>query len=76
MLARPGKDGIGEPRAFGFVTILATRCSGPERWTAMITRADSAQSAAMMELKKALVRDISAVAPLLNKLSAPGDRLG
>ncbi len=60
----------------GELAILPIPRSGPERWTAMITRSDSVQSAAMVELKKALVRDIAAVVPLLNKLAAPGGRLG
>lgn len=60
----------------GELAALATPRRGPERWTGIITRADTTQSAAMTELKKALARDITAVVPLMNKLAAPGDRLG
>ena len=58
----------------GELAILPTRPSGPERWTAIITRADSSQSVAMTELKKVLAKEITAVVPLMNKLAGPGDR--
>jgi DNA-binding transcriptional LysR family regulator len=60
----------------GELAALPTPRRGPERWTGIITRADSTQSAAMMELKKALARDITAVVPLMNRLAVAGDRLG
>jgi DNA-binding transcriptional LysR family regulator len=60
----------------GELATLPTPRGGPERWTAIITRADSAQNAAMTELKKVLAREITAIVPLMNKLAEPGDRLG
>lgn len=59
----------------GELAALPTPRRGPERWTGIITRADSSQSFAMTELMKALARDITAIVPLMNKLAAPGDRL-
>lgn len=64
---------VAQRIAAGELAILATPRSGPERWTAMITRSDSAQSVAMIELKKRLAQEINAVVPLMNKLVAAGD---
>lgn len=60
----------------GELATLPIPRSGPERWTAVITRTDSGQSAAMLELKKVLIREIAAIMPLIKKLAAPGNRLG
>ena len=58
---------VAQRLAAGELATLPTPRSGPERWTAIITRADSAQSAAMTDLKKALAEEITAVVPLLNQ---------
>ena len=67
---------VAQRLAAGELATLPTPRSGPERWTAIITRADSAQSAAMTDLKKALAEEITAVVPLLNKLAESGGQLG
>ncbi len=67
---------VAQRVAAGELAILPTPRSGPERWTAIITRADSAQSVVMTELKKALAEEITAVVPLLNKLAGRGDKTG
>jgi DNA-binding transcriptional LysR family regulator len=51
------------------LAMLPTPRSGPERWTAIITRTDSAQGVAIIELKKTLAREIAAVVPLMGKLA-------
>ena len=65
---------VAERVLAGEQTTLPTPRSGPERWTAIITRSDSSQSAAMIELKKTLAREINAVVPVMNKIAAAGDR--
>ena len=67
---------VAQRLAAGELATLPTPRSGPERWTAIITRADSAQSAAMTDLKKALAEEITAVVPLLNQLAESGGQLG
>ncbi len=67
---------VAQRVAAGELAALATPRSGPERWTGIITRSDSSESAAMVELKKALAREINAVVPLMDKIAAPGNRLG
>lgn len=59
----------------GELTVLPTPRSGPERWTAIITRADGTQGVAMVDLKTALAREINAVMPLMNNLAAASERL-
>lgn len=61
--------------AAGEVVALPTPRAGPERWTGIITRSDSPQSVAMTELKEVLAKEMSAVVPLMDKLTGPGDRL-
>ncbi|MEJ2435290.1 MAG: LysR family transcriptional regulator [Pseudolabrys sp.] len=60
----------------GELATLPMPRSGPERWTAIITRSDSTQSAAMIELRKVLAREINAVVPLMNAIAAPRKRAG
>ena len=43
---------VAQRIAAGELVALPTPRSGPERWTGIITRADSAQSVAMTELKR------------------------
>ena len=62
--------------AAGELVALPTPRSGPERWTGIITRSDSPQSVAMTELKEVLAAEMSAVVPLMDKLTEAGDRLG
>jgi DNA-binding transcriptional LysR family regulator len=66
---------VAQRIASGELAALPTPRRGPERWTGIITRSDSAQSAAMIELKKTLAREINAIVPLMNKIAAPSDRL-
>ncbi len=66
---------VAQRLAAGELAMIPTRRSGPERWTAIITRADSAESVVMKELKAVLAREITAVVPLLEKLPDPGRRL-
>jgi DNA-binding transcriptional LysR family regulator len=66
---------VAQRVAAGELAALPTPRRGPERWTGIITRSDSTPSAAMIELKKALAREINAVVPLMNKIAAPGNRL-
>jgi len=65
---------VAQRLAVGELAMLPTRRSGPERWTAVITRADSAESVAMKELKNILVQEITAIVPLLSKLLESGRR--
>ena len=67
---------VAQRVAAGELAALPTPRRGPERWTGIITRSDSTPSAAMIELKKTLAREINAVVPLMNKIAAPGERLG
>ena len=67
---------VAQRLAAGELATLPTPRSGPERWTAIITRSDSAQSVAMTELKKTLAEEITAVVPLLNTLAEAGGQLG
>ncbi len=49
---------------------LPVRQTGRGRWTGIITQADGGQSVAMMELRQALAREITAVVPLMDSLAA------
>lgn len=62
--------------AAGEVVALTTPRSGPGRWTGIMTRSDSPESAAMTELKAVLAEEITAVVPLMDKITRTGDRLG
>ncbi len=62
---------VAQRIAAGELAALPTPRRGPERWTGIITRSDSTPSAAMIELKKALAREINAVVPLMNEIAAP-----
>ena len=61
--------------AAGEIVALPTPRGGPGRWTGIISRSDSPQSVAMAELKEHLAKEITAIVPLMNKLTAAGDRL-
>ncbi len=67
---------VAQRVAAGELAILPTPRSGPERWTAIIARADSAQSVVMTDLKKAMAEEITAVVPLLNRLAGRGPNNG
>jgi DNA-binding transcriptional LysR family regulator len=60
---------IAERVAAGEFAVLPTPRCGPQQWTSIITRADSRPSAALIELKNMLAREIAAIAPLMNALS-------
>ena len=66
---------VAQRLAAGELAMLPTRRSGPERWTAVITRADSVESVAMKELKAVLAQEIAAIVPLMKELAEPGRRL-
>ncbi|MCF8477141.1 MAG: LysR family transcriptional regulator [Pseudolabrys sp.] len=65
---------IVERVAAGQLAVLPTPQSGPLRWTAIVTRADSTPTAALLELKQTLAAGIKAIAPLMDALSGPRHR--
>lgn len=67
---------VAQRIAVGELAVLPTPRRGPERWTGIITRSDTTQSAAMIELRKVLAREINAVVPLMNEIAAPSDGIG
>ena len=60
---------IVERVAAGQLAVLPTRQSGPQRWTAIVTRADSTPTAALLELKQTLADGIRTIVPLMDSLS-------
>jgi DNA-binding transcriptional LysR family regulator len=66
---------VAERLAAGQLAVLKTPLSGPRRWTAIVTRADSTPTAALIDLKEALTAQFKALVPLLNGLADPGDRI-
>jgi DNA-binding transcriptional LysR family regulator len=56
----------------GEFVALPTRPTARGRWTGIITHADGGQSAAMVELRKHLAREIAAVVQLMDRLTAGG----
>jgi DNA-binding transcriptional LysR family regulator len=67
---------VAQRIADGEVVPLRVRETGRGRWTGIITHADASQSAAMIELRKVLAREMTAVVPLMDKLTKAGDQLG
>jgi DNA-binding transcriptional LysR family regulator len=63
---------VAQRIADGEVVPLPVRQTGRGRWTGIITHAGTSQSAAMIELRKALAQEIIAVVPLMDALSEPG----
>lgn len=66
---------VAQRIAAGELLILPAPRSGPERWTAIISRTDSAESVVMTELKTAIKQEITAFLPLLKTLAAPSDQI-
>ena len=60
---------VAQRVAAGELTTLPVRDSGRGRWTGIITHADGGQSAAMVELRQALAREIRSVMPLMDSLA-------
>jgi DNA-binding transcriptional LysR family regulator len=65
---------VAQRVAAGELTTLPVRDSGRGRWTGIITHADGGQSAAMVELRQALAREIRSVMPLMDSLARLGRR--
>ncbi len=63
---------VAQRVAEGELAVLPIPRSGPERWTALITRLDSEHTAAMADLKKTLAQEITAVVPLMKRLVEAG----
>jgi DNA-binding transcriptional LysR family regulator len=60
--------------AAGELAVLPTPRSGAQRWTAIVTRADSTPTAALIELKRSLATRIKALMPLMDALSGQTSR--